>query len=101
VPNSPPGALSDVAPRDEGVPSGWTFRPRLRARRTRRDWSTAHPSVSIPVPMRERGGWGVGAMPVWGRGGGAGAPWCESATLVILDDSPRRHHARARVYRRR
>ena len=48
-PDSPP---LTVVPRLDGVPppSGWILRPRRRARRTRRDWSTAQPSVSMPVP---------------------------------------------------
>lgn len=73
---SPPRLLLAVR-----LPSGCTLLPRLFARNARRDWSTAHPRVSMPVPVRF-GGRAYGVLPAFVRASSRSVPRLETGIVA-------------------
>ena len=73
---SPPRLLLAVR-----LPSGCTLLPRLFARNARRDWSTAHPRVSMPVPVR-LGGRAYGVLPAFVPASSRSVPRLETGIVA-------------------
>ena len=78
----------------ERLPSGCTLLPRLFERNARRDWSTAHPRVSIPVPVR-LGGRAYGVLPAFAAASPSSVPMLETGIVPTESRSSRRLQVRA------